>query len=835
MASLSAVVSHAADQTADPERALANFNAWVDAFQSPSPYLRSIEEHPDAIKPLMAIFAASQSLSNVLRTEPELAGILLEPGFDRRPNYQEEADRAWQGAPTLEAALDRLRWMKRRDFLAIAALDCLDRIELTETVERLSDLADAVVQAALDIAHNFVAPSQVCIIAFGKLGGRELNYSSDIDLVMLTKDEPAPNDLKVAEALIRALSGQMRRGILYRTDMRLRPEGRFGRLVRSLGATRSYYEHWAEPWERQALIKARRCAGNAETGRDFERFARAFAYRAGLQEKELEAIRAMKRRAESETEKAGETETNIKLGRGGIRDIEFVAQLLQLAHGGRNPRLQTRSTLAALARLAEAGFLEADEAKSLADAYRFLRHVEHRLQLLEEHQTHLLPNDERKRIAKLMGAPETFEKRLDACRHSAREALERHFYGGQSLQSRPDSLDWAVFKDQNEAEQALKSMGSETSYGVPFPEAAETFAQIKSELVAACARSVDPDLALKNLASLAASVPNPGQLFAMFRDSPQTLSRLAELSAIPRLWSMLMRRPELIDSLFDEQTADTEARTGFAIKPGAWSRIAFRERLRAGARFVWGIIDRRQLALELTSFADAVLLTAKTEAGLDNESAIAAMGRLGARRPGLGSDWDVVLIGNNGAAAEKFLQLCNEAVEKGEIPPIDSRLRPEGRSGALIRSIDYYEEYYSRHAEPWERLAAVNLRIIGDDPHGYGQRLQNALMSRPVSPESRTEMNRLRLRMKSERKQKGLDLKFADGGMADIELTMQLAVLERSAENHRLRAIYDQLAEARDWQWLTEGALPATANPMREAMTEASAIVERVWTRGGCK
>jgi glutamate-ammonia-ligase adenylyltransferase len=340
--------------------------------------------------------------------------------------------------------LDRLRAFKQQEYLRITALDLLGKATLTETMRALSDLADVCADAALDACHRELAAQQgvagehgFCILAMGKWGGRELNYSSDIDPIFLYRDaphltgtaDPTRYLLKLAEMVVKALSEPMRRGIVFRVDMRLRPEGRLGALARSVSSALHYYETWAEPWERQAMLKARPCAGDLQVGEQFLERLQPWLYRPSLSETDFAEIVRLRERAEAQARARNAYETDLKNGWGSIRDVEFSVQALQLMLGGRLPRLRTPATLDALQRLKHARILAPDEARALQDAYIFLRTAEHRLQLQFGHQTHLLPTEPkaRARLAKLMGFadPDTFEQALARHRAVARAFREQ--------------------------------------------------------------------------------------------------------------------------------------------------------------------------------------------------------------------------------------------------------------------------------------------------------------------------------------------------------------------------------------------------------------------------
>jgi glutamine synthetase adenylyltransferase len=457
-------LAEALQRAPDPDRLLVNCDRWLESLGATLTYYRLFADAPHALKPVLAVLGASDYMADTLLQNPELSEILLDARLLTRPrtraDIRRDLSRLLRACTSYWMQLDRLRAFKQQEYLRITALDLLGKATLTETMRALSDLADVCADAALEASHRELAAQQgvtgehgFCILAMGKWGGRELNYSSDIDPIFLYRDAPRLTGtadptrylLKLAEMVVKALSEPMRRGIVFRVDMRLRPEGRLGALARGVSSALHYYETWAEPWERQAMLKARPCAGDLQVGEQFLERLQPWLYRPSLSETDFAEIVRLRERAEAQARARNAYETDLKNGWGGIRDIEFSVQALQLMLGGRLPRLRTPATLDALQRLKHARILAPDEARALQDAYIFLRTAEHRLQLQFGHQTHLLPTDPkaRARLAKLMGFadPDAFEQTLARHRAVARafreQALRVSTLGAGSSPSTP--------------------------------------------------------------------------------------------------------------------------------------------------------------------------------------------------------------------------------------------------------------------------------------------------------------------------------------------------------------------------------------------------------------
>ncbi|MBI3946453.1 MAG: hypothetical protein HY321_11080, partial [Armatimonadetes bacterium] len=400
---------------ADADMALGNFDRWLSQLGYSLSVQRLLAEDERLLARLLRVFAASQYFADILCRDPSYYEFLVEADALAPPRAPEEvrAEVARAVAPfrTYEGRLDALRRAKRREILRIGVRDVIGLATFEEVVAELSAFADAAVTEACRIARAETerrsGPAdglEFAVIAMGKLGGRELNYSSDIDLMFVYRGGARHVEAahRIGERVIQALSRATAQGYVFRVDMRLRPEGQVGPLVRSLDAYREYYENAMDHWERQALLKARFVAGDAALGADFHALIEPHVYRPAVDPELVEELRVNKLRIEARTEVAGERYTNVKDGYGGIRDIEFTVQLLQLLFGGRRPELRTGNTLDGLAALERTGVLDAGEHHAIREAYEFLRVVEHRLQIMDERAVRCLPaaEDDLRRLAR---------------------------------------------------------------------------------------------------------------------------------------------------------------------------------------------------------------------------------------------------------------------------------------------------------------------------------------------------------------------------------------------------------------------------------------------------
>jgi putative glutamate--cysteine ligase/putative amino acid ligase len=907
-------LADALQRAPDPDRLLVNCDRWLESLGAMLTYYRLFAETPHALKPVLAVLGASDFMADTLLQNPELSEILLDVRLLTRPrtraDMRRDLSRLLRACTTYWMQLDRLRAFKQQEYLRITALDLLGKATLTETMRALSDLADVCADAALEASHRELAAQQgvtgehgFCILAMGKWGGRELNYSSDIDPIFLYRDaphltgtaDPTRYLLKLAEMVVKALSEPMRRGIVFRVDMRLRPEGRVGTLARSVSSALHYYETWAEPWERQAMLKARPCAGDLQVGEQFLERLQPWLYRPSLSETDFAEIVRLRERAEAQARARNAYETDLKNGWGGIRDIEFSVQALQLMLGGRLPRLRTPATLDALQRLKHARILAPDEARALQDAYIVLRTAEHRLQLQFGHQTHLLPTDPkaRARLAKLMGFadPDAFEQTLAHHRAVARAFRERVLRmptssAGTSQssagisQSTPGTSQSSAGTSQSSAgssrcenmlapspplpasgegvaapppftgevgrgagfsvhlapalpllgtdegavvwESVLQSLGfvePERAYRALSasladapPDERRAFEAILPALLTACARTPDPDRALTGLQRLADAFPSRAGLYLAFAESPEVLHRLAELAQSPALLNRLLAHLELLEMLFGEEIVARGAKSlqehrdalaqrlercrSASARLASLSAYMRREWLRIGARDLWSETTPLQTARDLSALARAVLPALWEQVAPDQTLWLVGFGSLGAGELGYQSDWDLAFACPDDADlptlerhAQAFLAHCQRLTEQGVFPPVDTQLRPEGKAGALVRTVSGWRAYYAQASAPWERLAAMRAGVLNADADAPIVAVLNEYrFGDAPTPDERDEMRRLILRALTERVPSSAlhtHLKLGYAGQNAIEfLTHWLVVQHATLDDH---------------------------------------------------
>ena len=727
--------------------------------------LRELDRDVDgAADAVIAVTAASRFLTRLLIADDYAIGVLADL----------DTPVVFDG--------DLVRW-KQRELLRIAARDLTGRDTLETVAAALADLGAGVLQ------HAATDTPSLAVIGMGKLGGRELNYASDID-VMFAGDGDARRVMEIARTC-------------FRVDADLRPEGRDGPLTRSLDSYRAYWDRWAQPWEFQALLKARAVAGNDEVGREFEAEASERVWGRPFGADEIRTLRELKSRAEENVARTGAATRELKRGPGGIRDIEFAVQLLQLVHGRADPALRSPTTLDALAELAAAGYVGAGDAAALADAYRFLRTVEHRLQLVDEQQVHRVPTDSaaREHLARVLGhrdttsvtAVERFDRELLRHQATVRSIHERLYFrplleaftGTSAMPAAAVGARLTAFgfSDADQTRHALE----ELTRGLT--RSSRLMQQMLPLLLEWLSESPDPELGLLGLRTLADAPHREAQMVTTFRESPEAARRLCVLLGTGRLFANgFVRSPQLIANLADDDALAMF--TSRSVRP--LQRFKRDEELRIATRDVFGMDSVEATGASLTELAETVLQEALTLVEPSVPIALIAMGRFGGAELSYASDLDILVV-YDGTTADDFAAAEQTATDllksvKGSTPPnrlyyLDFDLRPEGKQGPLARSLDAYRAYYDRYAQTWERQALVRARFVAGDPD-VGERFMaivNEFVWRPLTDDEEREIRRMKARVERERIPPGEDpqfhLKLGPGSLSDVEWTAQLLQL----------------------------------------------------------
>lgn len=725
-------------QVPDPDLTLNNLERFGQAVLNRRFLLGLFRDHPRVLNLACTIFGSSQFLSDILVRHPQLFEWLLEPGVVRQPKRKaeltEEIESVVHGHTTAERAWAALRRYKVQQILRIGLQDLLGNQGVVGITEELSNLADAILEAAYRLCWTELLakhgaprcagdggraePCPFVILGLGKLGGRELNFSSDIDLIFVyggegeTAGVAGPDGSrhsaisnqeffrKLGEALVKQVSHASPEGHLYRVDLRLRPEGRTGAIAASLRSCEIYYEAWGQTWERQALIKARPVAGDLALGETLLRLVAPFVYRQSLDYTALDEIRAMKERINLTVAQDRRARRNVKLGYGGIREIEFLVQGFQLLQGGKNPWVREANTLRALHRLAGQGLLADADYEALVRAYTFLRQLEHRLQIQHDRQTHTLPEEPRdlQTLARRMGygageGDPAAGLLADYERHTRTvRALYDSFLGGmrppEEAAAEPQEDVVRLFFTTDLSPEALRPRLAPVGFedveralrnvtairdGQPFAhysrEARQALARLVPALLERLAEAPDPDFALTTFERFVATVASRTTVLTVLADRPGLLDLLVRLFGTSEFLSAtLLRQPELLDALLAREPAARRGRDSVArdlaqalaqagagvARLDALRRVKKAEELRIGLQDVLDEADVTETHRALTVVAEACLEAALGLAEQELRErygapdppgvAIIGMGKLGGGELGYASDLDLLFV-----------------------------------------------------------------------------------------------------------------------------------------------------------------------------------------------
>jgi [glutamine synthetase] adenylyltransferase / [glutamine synthetase]-adenylyl-L-tyrosine phosphorylase len=845
----------------------------------------------DAASRLVHVLGASKGLAEFFLRHPGQLDALAEP-LDALPDARAYRSDLLTAVADLagDAAVSALRVRYRRHLARLAAWDLEqeDQLSAVEAVgAALADLAGAALDGALAIARNQsrfppadVAATRLAIIGMGKAGARELNYVSDVDVIFvaepagsLSSDRAIEVATALAMATTRGIDGLASEAGLWEVDANLRPEGKDGALVRTLDSHRAYYARWAKSWEFQAMLKARPLAGDLQLGSEFVEALAPAVWSSASRENFVESVQRMRERVTANIPK-DEVDVQLKLGPGGLRDVEFTIQLLQLVHGQTDPAVRQRGTLPALAALAEHSYIGREESAEFSEDYRFLRLLEHRLQLAQLRRTHLMPRDpeELRVLARASGlsTAEALGQRWQRTKLEVRGLHERLFYrpllaavaslpeGGMALRSEHAEARLAAigFRDPGGAMRHIAALTAGVSRRAAIQR------NLLPVLLQWLAEGADPDRGLLAFRRLSDDLGETHWYLRMLRDSSAAAHRLTQLlsgsrfvgdllEGIPEAVAWLESDDQLRPRTAEQQRLEIAAivrryADNAAAGASAVRAVRRREVLRLAVGYTVGTITAPELGRSLSDVADAVLggmLRLARPAPDGIEFAIIAMGRYGGQELGIGSDADVMYVyragsvtgEEAGAAAEKIVSALIRFTDDVRLPlDLDTGLRPEGKNGAVVRSLDSYRAYYARWSLTWEAQALLRARSAGGDPsllRDFEALADEVRYPEAISEREVREVKRIKARVESERLPQGADpsrhVKLGRGSLSDVEWFVQLLQLQHGARIHSLRttstlralsvAVDEQLIPAADAVRLREAWLFASRT--RSAMT----------------
>lgn len=714
--------------------------------------------------------------------------------------------------------MDALRELKMLEMVRLGFLEYATDATVEEATRSLSNLADFCMGEVVKHLHEKLG-SQLgdeggffSVLGLGKLGGTELNYSSDVDLIFIyDEDRPLSSGRsshevygRMAQMFLQEMGKATMEGPFYRVDMRLRPEGDRGPLARSVESCENYYAAYGELWERLALLKARYCAGCEECAYEFMQMIQPFCYARDMLPEMLREIAHLKWRTENEIVK-DRKDHHVKLGPGGIRDIEFFVQGHQLLSGARQPYLQVANTLKALRALKNLQIIAEETCEMLSEAYRFWRVLEHRVQIVEHRQTHDIPEkqEEQEPIARSMGyesAEQLWEVQMQ-WRRRVREVYDG-FFGNlrekESATSRNFVLpDWSRFEDPKSAERNWISMTEGNADFHISPRALGSFKRLSPDLAARLDEALRPDIALRQFSSFVKVFGSRSLLFESLSSNPKALELLIRLFDCSQyLGDTLLAFPDVFEEVARRGVDDPGSRdyyreqlnAALAVSqedPSRAARIFKREQMvRIALRWFLKLAPLEALRTEFTNLADACMDCAWSHHGR-LPLAVISLGKHGGRDLGFGSDLDVLLVGSAGAgseelekAAQGMIRFMSEMTPEGSLFEVDPRLRPHGM-GALVHAPESYGAYYSSEAQLWEIQALSKARHSAGD-RAVAERFFDAIL--PVwkragqREDLKSSLREMKQKVEEGRCSTGkpeLEIKTGAGGLMDIDFIMQ--------------------------------------------------------------
>lgn len=897
----------------DPDSALLSLQDLSEAYpEIINNISTSNSQVSDSLTSLMQVLGASNALAMLMRTRPNLIKAAAND-----PNHLFAMTREERVKDLLEAiqaytatvvssessnsntiyltslgfaqAVSALRARYREHVAAIMAADLAstDPVEVQPDISRkLSDAADAVLEAALSISRGQVTGSSACrfaIIAMGKLGAQEINYVSDIDLIYVVEPADLSNKqnqdaaLRVGASMAMVLQKVCQSVVmgsveppLWQIDTALRPEGKDGPLVRRLDSHMEYYEKWASSWEFQALLKSRPAAGDADLGKAYRDMVEPFIWKASGREHFVADCQHMRQRVESLIP-ASQRDLDMKLGRGGLRDVEFTVQMLQLVHGSEDESLRVRDTISALQALAQGGYVSRSQAALLAEHYRFERVLEHRQQMWSMHRTHLFPdlgaqgnggldrartisteqlnnNDQICRLARAVRLrPEELVARFDKARREIRHLHKDIYYRPMLPINAQTDADPIVLSPE-------AACARFASIGFADARAAQLHVEALTEGLSRAAKihrillpavlkwlgdGQNPDMGLLAWRRLAERFGGKNTYLGFLRDSPSAAQRLCHVLADSRyLGDAMMQSMQSITWLGDDEALSARDRASLDMQTSAMvARYAsniedFAQSLRALRRqeiervaLAWmcGLIDDDTSMLAMSDVFDAILdatlqWSMREAVSVMNlnapqaEIAIIALGRYGGREVNFCSDADIMVIYKPVGedcdlnAAHRFAQKTVDILRNILQGPltlepkimVDLDLRPEGKDGPLVRSLESCEKYYRQWASTWEHQALLRARFAAGSKE-LADALLNGVVNElryaanPLSESQLAEIRKLKARMEAERLPRGVSrdrhLKLGRGGLSDVEWTVQLMQLQYASKHESLRVV----------------------------------------------
>lgn len=828
-------------QIPDPERAYINIRTFLT--KNPA-HADPLNTH---LEPITTLFSYSQFLANYCIDYPDTlfdAFNHLDKGLAAE-QLMGELKELLSSFNSLNDGMRVIRHFKKKKLLIITLKDILKKVDFQDIMSDLTTLADTILSVSLHFVESFIqrhfgvpVNNSLAVIGLGKLGAEELNYSSDVDIMFVYKNEGETSGIqtlqgsthnnisafeyytKLVEEYARFLSTNTEDGFAYRVDLRLRPQGQRGSLALSMRSYEVYYESWGQRWERAALLRARPVAGNNELGNNFMKMIQPFVFRKYLDFDAIDEI--MRLKSQVEQIKSGTLSRDIKRGYGGIREIEFFVHIFQLIYGGREQFLRERSTLKALHRLLQKRLIGYEDFQHLSDNYVFLRTLEHRLQQLNDVQTHTLPSNERELdvLGKKLGFPDrtSFLSELEKRRLIVRSIYDSLLKFQKPFPEKPsEGLLSSIFWDMDTpVEHLLTDELSKTNIKdihksihclTKIRNNMYTFQTLKGRrllddviprFVDDALKGVNPDLALLHLVDFSSILATKESYLETLSQRQEIISLLNFVfSHSEYLSKILMSSPEYIEFLVEGELIRKTSKIlkndlkQFIDRQGEPTAIRLfkkLEEMKVGILFLNRRITITELMNGLSRVADAILSTLINPV---SPLAVIGYGKLGGREITFNSDLDLIFVTQENPAetdiniAEKLLKLLMSYTKDGIAYTVDARLRPEGSKGPLVNSIKGITDYYSKHAQPWELQALLKARPVagGIIPSRHFMKTRGAILMKRGVEIKKSDIQKMRERIRREIVKESIDhgsydIKLGEGGLEELEFTIQYLQLK---------------------------------------------------------
>lgn len=878
------IFSEVIEESSNPERFIVGFVNYVRVFNSVELLVRKCLEDKRFLRLFERVFSQSPFLGELIIKYPELPfGTYGSKDINRvltsdewidslnlPINFQSEEEvisylrergliSLQGGRYDLKPLMDYLRWGYKKCLFRIAVRDIVFHQDVVSVAEDLSNLADGLLGMVYKVFYSlyssrygkpqifregsFSPECRFVILAMGKLGGRELNFSSDIDLLFLYEGEGETQKgisnreffSWLCQDLIRFFSEHTEAGIIYRVDMRLRPYGKVGSLVETISNAVEYYYQYGRAWERQALVKCRPCAGDSSLGIEFIERMRPFVFPKFFDDKTLEDISRTKALAERHSLEQGKGVYDVKLGKGGIRDIEFTVQVLQMLNGGRSESLRVTNTIEAIRNLAMEGYLKVFDADTLIRNYKFLREVEHRLQIEYGTQKHQLPESKEllDEIAKRLGYS-SGEAFLNIYLHRTaenRKILENflsfHAAGnlwvyeliskGQMDEELYARLREYRFKNAERAKELFVSLVDGPPNNLNPLHIRESVIKIIPSLCEQLSRMKDPDLALERFCYQMLKIPMPGAVYSILNENVNICKVFVYLTFFaPSLSDIWLRNPGVLEVLFEGDTYTRvptkedlknilESMKRSANPLSAHYRLKDEEFVRIATGDILGNYSVFDVGRQLTQVAELILQDIAEDTlnefmglggGVDVSFAILGLGKIGGGEMTYGSDLDLVFVyddisyckngmlgrGLSGVSmpeffsrvASRIIERLKQPTQFGSLYDVDPRLRPYGSKGILAISLNQLKDYYEHEAEIWEKMALMKARVVFERGTILGKvqsLINKCAFNFPVSMEDIQRSEEIRLKMVHQSSHD--NLKKSEGGIAELEYSVR--------------------------------------------------------------